>query len=138
LDGVAASGKNMKKAEVIDSLLQHFAEEALEARERGDEQQLREVERQVLMYRHLPRREHEAQAIIVPPSLVQVELRGVQSWLLLVPGGGGLVTRVAGAPIQVVTPQSPLGERLLGRREGEEVRVRTGSGEREYRILTVR
>jgi transcription elongation GreA/GreB family factor len=40
-------------------------------------------------------------------------------------------------PVQVVTPQSPLGEALLGKKVGDRVRVEIRGGVREYRLLTL-
>lgn len=90
---------------------------------------------QATQYRMLPKRDHEMGGVVVPPSLLEVETRGVRSLILLVPGGGGHVFSLDGQPVQVLTAQSPLGSALLGQKEGATVVVEIGAGIRQYRIL---
>jgi transcription elongation GreA/GreB family factor len=71
----------------------------------------------------------------VPGALVELELGGRKALYLIVPQGGGLVLSVEGEPVQVITPQSPLGEAVLGRKKGDAVTVATASGERVYRLV---
>jgi transcription elongation GreA/GreB family factor len=54
-------------------------------------------------------------------ALVTVDDEGDESTLLLAPAGGG--ARLADGAVQVVTPQSPLGRAVLGKRPGDEVEV---------------
>ncbi len=122
---------------MIREMEKHFREELEDARAAQDGDRTAIAVRQLAMYRMLPVREHPDGEPIVPPALVEVETRGVTSWLLLVPGGGGLVTRVGTWAIQVVTPQSPLGERLLGRKHGDEIKIEVRNETRVYRVLSV-
>jgi len=120
--------QTLNKQSVIDVLKAHF-----EAEPSSDTQK-----RALLMYRFLPVRESAPDDVIAPGSLIQVEVMGRQSWIFLVPQHGGLVTHVHGMPLQVMTPQSPLGELLLGKKAGQELNLKTHSGaERVYRILSV-
>ena len=64
-----------------------------------------------------------------------MELNAVRAFYFIAPRGGGLVTSVDGLPVQVITPQSPIGEAVLGRRAGETVRIELRDGVREYRIV---
>lgn len=48
---------------------------------------------------------------------------GTIQWYFLGPQGGGLELQVAGRQVLVVTPASPLGRQLLGRRRGDAVRL---------------
>lgn len=97
-----------------------------------------ELERLRQMYRFLPRREYGAGDVIVPSALVELELDSKRMHCLMVPSGGGLVLSVEGAPVQVVTPASPLGEALLGKKQGEKIEVAIRGGVRSYRIISVR
>jgi transcription elongation GreA/GreB family factor len=67
-------------------------------------------------------------------ALVVTEQQG-SSVLLLAPFGGG--TRLAGGAVQVVTPQSPLGRALLGKRAGDDCEVVVAGRTREISVLTV-
>ncbi len=98
----------------------------------------REIQQQLTMYRFLPRREFGAEDVVCPSALVELETGGTSAIYLMVPSGGGLVTRVEGRPVQVITPHSPLGEALLGKKNGDRAEVRTQSGTRTYRIVSVK
>ncbi len=61
-----------------------------------------------------------------------------QSVYFVAPSGGGLQVTVAGTLVRVVTPQAPLGEALLGKRQGDDIELRTPQGVRELTIVDVR
>lgn len=63
-------------------------------------------------------------------AVVELAAGARRSWYFLGPRAGGVEVQVAGRSILVVTPQSPLGRELIGKRSGEAVRTpgRTGTG----------
>lgn len=75
---------------------------------------------------------------IAPGAIVELEQGKLKTFCLVVPQGGGLSVPFEGKTLQVVTPQSPLGEELIGRRTGAEFEVEARGGTRQYRILSVR
>jgi transcription elongation GreA/GreB family factor len=68
-------------------------------------------------------------------ALVATGQQGSRVVLLLAPSGGG--TRLAGGGVQVVTPQSPLGRALLGKRAGDEFELVVAGRTREIAVLSV-
>lgn len=90
------------------------------------------------MYQHLPCRNYSAEDVVCPAALVEVELNELKSWIFITPKGGGLITRVAGQPIQVMTVNSPLGEKLLGKKQNDLVEVELRGECRTYRICSIR
>lgn len=52
-------------------------------------------------------------------ALVQLELADNIAWFFLGPAGGGIEIEVDGNEITVVTPESPLGGQLMGRKQGD-------------------
>lgn len=131
----------MEKRHVIEQIQAYLANElAAIAESELDEDRARagEIHRLLLMYRFMPVREFGAEDVICPSSLVELEFNGRHSFYLIVTQGGGLVTEVDGKPIQVITPQSPLGEALMGRKTGDGIEVRAGSGIRHYRVVSLR
>ncbi len=70
-------------------------------------------------------------------ALVEVDLQGKQSWVFLVPARGSLTVDFGGRSIQVITPQSPLGEGLLGLTVGDLAKIDQGSRQLEYEILAL-
>jgi transcription elongation GreA/GreB family factor len=90
------------------------------------------------MFRFMPSREQDPGDVIGPGTLVRIETGGRESWVLVVPNFGGHVTDFEGLPLQILTPQSPLGEALLGRRRGDTLTLTTRSGAtRIYRVVGV-
>jgi len=59
--------------------------------------------------------------------------RNVRLWIA--PHGGG--TRLAKGMVQVVTPRSPLGEALIGKRVGDDCEVLTGGNRRELELVGI-
>ena len=72
-------------------------------------------------------------------ALVEVDddERGAIVYFML-PAAGGVKLQIGGRALQVVSPVSPLGRALLGRRAGEEARLDTPRGPRHLEILSVR
>lgn len=52
-------------------------------------------------------------------SLVRLEFADESAWFFVGPSGGGIEVACDGVPVTVITPESPLGSQLLGRRAGE-------------------
>ena len=80
-------------------------------------------------------------ASIAISALVELLHDGKRLQYFLVPAAGGERLLVAGAEIQTLTPQSPLGRALLGAREGDEAELpprQAGEAARVYEIVKVR
>lgn len=97
-----------------------------------------EIKRLITLFRFFPLREFEADAVACAGALVELSFNGTHAFYFLVPQGGGFSTKVEGKPVQVITPESPMGEALLGRRVGDTVEVETRSGDRSYEIVSIR
>ncbi|HEY1691763.1 MAG TPA: GreA/GreB family elongation factor [Polyangiaceae bacterium] len=69
-------------------------------------------------------------------ALVVVDEDGRGSWLFLAPAGGG--AHLADGKVQVVTPRSPLGQAVLGKRAGDEVEVTIAGRRRTLHVVDVR
>jgi hypothetical protein len=54
-------------------------------------------------------------------ALVGVEFRGEAAWFLLAPASGGLEIRLDGREVTLLTPESPLYQKLLGLAVGDEL-----------------
>ncbi len=100
-------------------------------------QRVADIQKQILVYRFLPIREYSNEDIIEPGGLVQMSMNGRNAYYFLVPQAGGMVMRMDGQPVQVITPQSPLGEAILGRKVGDTIEVEVGAGTREYEIVSL-
>jgi transcription elongation GreA/GreB family factor len=68
-------------------------------------------------------------------ALVTAEERARTVRFLIAPHGGG--ARLAGGTVQAVTPRSPLGEALIGKRVGDDCEVLTGGNRREFEVVAI-
>ena len=81
-----------------------------------------------------------------PTALVELSTEGMTAWYFLIQVGGGyrleitekiseeITAERASGPVFTLTPQTPLGRALLGKRIGDEIVVRTDKGEKEYEL----
>lgn len=81
-------------------------------------------------YEKLELRAFEAGAPLDLGALVRLEFPDETLWFFLGPSGGGIEVDADGELVTVVTPESPLGSQLLGRKVGD--KTATGA-----RILAV-
>ena len=70
-------------------------------------------------------------------ALITLELSGRRMHYFLVGEGGGLSVQVDGKNVNLITPQAPLAELLLGRTAGDEVDLEIQGQWREYLIVEV-
>jgi transcription elongation GreA/GreB family factor len=59
------------------------------------------------------------------------------SCVYVAPAGGGFKVRVAGVDVQLITPQAPLGDALMGKAAGDVVELGAGKSKRELEITSV-
>jgi len=69
-------------------------------------------------------------------ALVTVEEAGVEQRFFIAPYGGGK-TLGGALLVKVIVPNSPLGQALVGKRQGDDCDVRVGGGLRELSIVSV-
>ena len=101
----------------------------------GQARHAAELREAVDIYRTLAVREFSAEEPIALTALVELKQRTFRDFYFIGPRNGGVVVQHDGMEIMVITPQSPLGRNLLGRRAGETIALEGG---REAAILSVR
>jgi transcription elongation GreA/GreB family factor len=70
-------------------------------------------------------------------ALVELEHRGERSFYFIGPRAGGTEVEHENQEVLVITPQSPLGAQLHGRKQGERLQLSLGGARNHYRIATV-
>lgn len=71
-------------------------------------------------------------------ALVELDLNGKEKTVFLLPKGGGMTLNVDGQQVQVITPVSPLGQAIVGLKEGDAAQVELAGATRDCEILSVR
>jgi len=96
-----------------------------------------ELHRLITVFKFFPVRQYGPKDPACPGALVELDCNETRAYYFVVPQGGGLVTRIEGKPVQIITPQSPIGDALMGRKAGERIDVETRSGARQYTIVSI-
>ena len=104
---------------------------------RGQSKQMAEAAQAMEQLTQMPLLKFGPKDPIDLSALVQLEGNGERSFYLIGPKAGGTEIINERKTIMVLTPQSPLGEKLVGRKQGEAVQMQFGSDEATYRIISV-
>lgn len=104
---------------------------------RGQAQRVVELQDALNQLKALELRSFTAGAPISLGALVALEDEQGMVHYFIAPAGGGLRVNVDGVEVRVVTPQSPIARALLGKREGEDLELRTPQGVSECSIAHV-
>ncbi len=96
-----------------------------------------ELEEMRALYQHVDLRPFGPETPIASTALVQLECDGKATFYLVMPKGGGLSVTQEGKTVHVVTPLSPLGQAVMGRKVGDSVDVAVQRTIKEYEIVKV-
>ena len=96
-----------------------------------------ETEELLVIFKHAELKDFTDADKISATALVEIEFKGKIGFYFLMPKGGGTSVTIEGVRIQVVTPNSPLGQALLGMKVGDTAMVENGGQILEYDILSL-
>jgi hypothetical protein len=101
-------------------------------------QRAQDISQQITIYRMMPLKGFGEKDAIAPGALFELEAdeeSGGRSGIYwLAPRGGGGLVQVDGVSVTVLTPQSPMGDAVLGRNLGDWIEVESKGVTREYRL----
>ncbi|HEX4341612.1 MAG TPA: GreA/GreB family elongation factor [Polyangiaceae bacterium] len=103
----------------------------------GQAARAQELEAGVALLASLPIRAFSAEEPLQAGAIVELDVAGKTQRVLLCPAGGGHRLGTGADELSVVTPQSPLGRGLLGKRVGESFELRVAGQVRDVEILDV-
>jgi hypothetical protein len=104
----------------------------------GQSRQAKEILDAIKLYRSLPVRDFAPGESIDLTALVDLETNGARASFFLGPKSGGLEIEFEQKETTVITPQSPLGEMLMGKKAGARWTIKVGATTSKYRIVEVR
>lgn len=96
-----------------------------------------DVEASLKIYKFLEIKPFTPTSRIESTAIVELDLDGKQLRVFVVPARGSLSLTCEGVAIQVITPQSPLGEALLGLKVGDVAKVDKGIRQIEYEVVSI-
>jgi transcription elongation GreA/GreB family factor len=85
----------------------------------GQARKVAELENARQEFESLPVADFPANAAIDVGALVTVKHDDMESCYLLGPKAGGIEIIASGIPVTVITPNSPIGQQMMGRKRGE-------------------
>src|SRR5471030_3086675 len=104
---------------------------------RGQSKQAAELEAAIAEFEKLPVKNFGAGEPIELGALVELENGGENLFYFIGPRAGGTEILHEKKEILVITPQSPLGEQLLGKKQGDQPQLILGGAKQAARILKV-
>jgi len=104
---------------------------------RGQSKQAAELEAAIVDFTKLTARPFADGEAIGIGALVELEAGGEQSFYFIGPRAGGTEVLHDKKEILVITPQSPLGEQLTGKKQGDELQLNLGGAKQTAKIAKV-
>ena len=104
---------------------------------RGQSKQAAEIESAIAEFEKLAARQLADGEAIDIGALVELENGGKHSFYFIGPRAGGTEVVHEKREILVITPQSPLGEQLLGKKQGDRPQLTLGGTRQQSRIVSV-
>jgi len=103
----------------------------------GQARQAREILDSIKLYETLPTRNFSADEPVDLTAVVELDASGARSIFFIGPKNGGLEILHQRKEITVITPQSPLGENLMGKKTGQRWTAKLGGSIMKYHIISV-
>jgi transcription elongation GreA/GreB family factor len=104
---------------------------------RGQSRQAADMAQAIQEFESLPARDFAPADEIDVGALVELKSRNEETLYFVAPRGGGTEVTCEKKEVLVITPQSPLGQQLVGRKQGEKVHLAVGGANSEFHIASV-
>ena len=103
----------------------------------GQARQAREIMKSMKLYSSLATRDFAPTDLIDLTAVVKLETNGEPFLYFIGPKSGGVEVNFNGEEITVITPQSPLGQNLVGKKAGQSWTAKVGNSTVKYKITKV-
>jgi len=103
----------------------------------GQSRQAKEILDSIKLYESLIPHKFAAGEPIDLTALIELDTDGTRALYFVGPKSGGLEVTYHGQGIVVITPQSPLGQQLMGRKQGERWKAKIGGTTVKYHVVSV-
>jgi transcription elongation GreA/GreB family factor len=103
----------------------------------GQVRQVVELEAAIAAFEALPARKFGPGEAIGLGALVELEQNGERMHYFIGPSAGGTEAECGKQSVLVITPQSPLGGQLQGRKNGEQLELNVAGKRQRARVVTV-
>ncbi len=103
----------------------------------GQARQAKEILDSIKIYESLALKDFARGEPIELTALVELDSGGTRSWYFIGPRNGGLEIEFQGHEVTVITPQSPLGENLMGKTAGERWTTKVGGATIKHHVIAL-
>ena len=103
----------------------------------GQARQAKEIMDSIKLYESLAIRSFAPADPIDLTALVELETDGTRSTFFIGPKNGGLEVECQRKEVTVITPQSPLGQNLMGKKAGQRWTAKLGGSTLRYHLVSV-
>jgi transcription elongation GreA/GreB family factor len=104
---------------------------------RGQSRQAAETALAIKEFQELPVRDFAESDEIDAGALVELSGKRERNLYFIAPRAGGTEVNLNGNEVLVITPQSPLGQQLVGRKQGDKLKLTIAGTTSEFRIASV-
>jgi transcription elongation GreA/GreB family factor len=104
---------------------------------RGQAQQLADTEQALLEFKNMVLRDLGPQDRVEMGALVELTGKKEKAMYFVGPKAGGTEIEQDGQEVMVITPQSPLGRQIVGRKQGETLQLEVGATKVAYKVTAV-
>lgn len=104
---------------------------------RGQSRQVAETAEALEQFAALPLRDFEPGELIDIGALVELDSKAGRNCYFIGPRAGGMEIKQGGREVLVITPQSPLGQQLVGKKQGDQWETQLAGQRRAFRAVRV-
>ena len=104
---------------------------------RGQSRQFAEIVQSIKEFEALPLRKFGPKDEIDLGALIELAGKSERSFYFIGPRAGGTEVVHEKKEVLVITPQSPLGSQLLGKKKGDRLQIELAGGRSDYQVVSV-
>jgi transcription elongation GreA/GreB family factor len=104
---------------------------------RGQAQQLADTEQALLEFKNMVLRDLGPEDRVEMGALVELTAKKEKAMYFVGPKAGGTEIEQDGQEVMVITPHSPLGRQIVGRKQGETLQLEIGASKVAYKVTAV-
>lgn len=104
---------------------------------RGQSRQAAEIEQAIEQFNGMTARKFSEKDSIDVGAFVELHMKQEQFYYFIGPRAGGTEVSHGGKEILVITPQSPLGQQLVGKKQGDRLQITIAGAKNDYMVVSV-
>jgi transcription elongation GreA/GreB family factor len=105
---------------------------------RGQSKQAAEIIQAIEQFEKLPLRNFGKADVVDLGAFVELEGKNERSFYFIGPRAGGTEIVYEKKEVLVITPQSPLGQQLVGKQQTDRLKIEIGASRNDYKVVSVR